>query len=367
MASFETRGDSTRAIVSINGKKKALTFDTREEAERWAADIERRKELGTVTSAKRVTVADMLDAYLPISEKTDSAKWNRLRIMKMSATTLAKMQISDVTTHHINEWIDERMAEENPRSGQCITGSTLNRELNLLSGIFEWATKTRKWISVNPCHGALRPAPNPPRNRPLLTQEEVQAIRIATGVDRDKQLQTKTARVGACFLLALETGMRSGEILRLKTEDLRLDERVVVVAAREIGGRKTAKSGRVRVSTARAVPLTERAVEILRLLADTIPPDQEPLPRLANPPYVVGIDDAQRDALWRKSTKLAGVIDTHYHDTKHEAATKLCKFLDVLALSHALGTKDVKLLRDTYYNNDAQRAASLLPKQLSVG
>jgi integrase len=343
------------------------TFDTPEEAHKWASDVERRKELGTVTSAKRVTVAEMLDAYLPISEKTDSAKWNRLRIMKMSATTLAKMQISDVTTHSINEWIDERMAEENPRSGQCITGSTLNRELNLLSGIFEWAKKTRKWIAVNPCHGALRPAQNPSRARPLLTQQEIEAIRIATGFDRDPLLKTKTARVGACFLLALETGMRSGEILRIKPEDLGLEQCTVRVAAREIGGRKNSKSGRARVSSARTVPLTTRAVEILRLLAGTMPPDQELGDRLANPPYVVGLDDSQRDALWRKAIKQSGVVDIHYHDTKHEAATKLCRFLDVLALSHAIGTKDVALLRDTYYNNDAQRAAALLPRQLSAG
>ena len=67
----------------------------------------------------------------------------------------------------------------------------------------------------------------------------------------------------------------------------------------------------------------------------------------------------------RKCVKRAAVQDLHYHDTKHEAATRLSGFLDVLALSHALGTKDVRLLRDTYYNNDASRSASLLPDQLA--
>jgi integrase len=76
------------------------------------------------------------------------------------------------------------------------------------------------------------------------------------------------------------------------------------------------------------------------------------------------VKDSQRDALWRKAVKQAGVKDIHFHDSKHEAATRLSKFIDVLALSHALGTKDVRLLRDTYYNNDAARSASLLPKKL---
>src|SRR3546814_4036030 len=73
-----------------------------------------------------------------------------------------------------------------------------------------------------------------------------------------------------------------------------------------------------------------------------------------------------RDALWRKARDMAGVQDLHYHDTKHEAATKLSRFLDVLALSHAIGTKDVRLLRDVYYNDDAERSAGLLPDRLEL-
>lgn len=50
---------------------------------------------------------------------------------------------------------------------------------------------------------------------------------------------------------------------------------------------------------------------------------------------------------------------------KHEAATRLAGFIDVIALSHAIGTKDLKLLRDTYYNNDASRIAHSLPDSLA--
>jgi integrase len=366
MASFEPRGNSVRAVVRVGGGKKAATFDTMTEAQNWASDMEKLKTLGQVTSAKSLTVQDLFDAYLVEAEKTDSAKWNSLRLLKWAGSTLSKKAIRDVTTHDINEWIDARLTDKNPKTDECITGSTVNRELNLLSSAFQYAVKTRKWISVNPCHGASRPATGPSRNRALLTPEEVKALQIATGFASDPQLRTKTARVGACFLLALETGMRSGEILRLKLEDFRPDVKTVVVAAREIGGRKSSKSGRSRVSSARNVPLTARAIELLQLLKDTMPADQKPMERLANPPYLVGLDDSQRDSLWRKSVKMAGVEDLHYHDTKHEAATKMCKFLDVLALSHALGVKDVKLLRDVYYQNDAQRSAALLPAQLAA-
>lgn len=61
----------------------------------------------------------------------------------------------------------------------------------------------------------------------------------------------------------------------------------------------------------------------------------------------------------------AGVVNLHFHDLKHEAATRLAPYLNVLALSHAIGTKVVRLLREVYYNNDASRSAALLPQQLT--
>lgn len=98
-------------------------------------------------------------------------------------------------------------------------------------------------------------------------------------------------------------------------------------------------------------------MQIIQQLLDSRDPEQ---------PYIVGMQDSQRDALWRKAVKHAGVEDIHFHDAKHEAATKLSRFIDVLALSHAIGTKDIRLLRDTYYDNNAERAAALLPEKLST-
>lgn len=68
----------------------------------------------------------------------------------------------------------------------------------------------------------------------------------------------------------------------------------------------------------------------------------------------------------REAVRLAGVVGLHYHDTKHEACTRLPRHIDVLALSPAIGTKDVRLLRDTYYADDAERTAKLLPPTLVV-
>lgn len=358
MASFEPRGNSVRAIVRLpGGGKKSSTFDTQQEAENWAASMERKKALGTVTAVSGITVAELFEAYLEaVAANTDSEKWNKLRLIKWANEPIGARKLASIVTHDIDQWIAARLKDNGGRKGGTITPATVNREMNLMSAAFTYAVKSRKWIKVNPCHGAQRPEKGRPRKRPLLTPAEIRAICIATGFDADPALKTIGARTGACFLLALETGMRSGEILRLRPQDYHRDDRFIHVAAIEQGGRKGAKSGRATVDPSRNVPLTSRAIELLDALLASSPKDQ---------PYIVGLNDRQRDANWRKYRDKAGIEELTFHDTKHEACTRLSKFIDVLALSHAIGTKDVRLLRDTYYNNDAQRSAALLPDQLT--
>jgi len=351
MASVEPRGNSFRAIVRLdNGKKKTATRDTEAEAWAWGHEQERLKQIGKLSpsSGSEVLVEELFEAYeLAVASKTDSARTNKVRINKWCLDPIARRKITSITTHDINEWIERRRKE--------VSDASVNRELNLMSAAFTYAVKDRRWLTVNPCHGARRPPQSRPRKRALLRPDQVEALCVSTGYLRDLKLATKTARVGACFLLAMETGMRSGEILRIKPEHYWRERQTVHVAAIEAGGRKGSKSGRSILDPSRNVPLTGRAIELLDQLLASMPPDQ---------PYIVGLNDGQRDALWRKARDQAGIEDLHFHDMKHEAATRLAPFLDVLALSHAIGTKDVRLLRDTYYDNDASRSAALLPKQL---
>lgn len=356
MAWITQRGNVWRAVVRApDGTRVNSTHDTKAEAEKWATDHERKKALGTLRSAHGVTVSELFEAYQDaVTSKRDTAKWDKLRLDKWCLDPIAERPLADILTHDINDWIARRGKET--YRGKRITGATVNREVNLMSGAFEYARKDRKWIAVNPCHGARRPEKGKARKPLLLTPDQIEAICISTGYAHDPKLRTLTARVGACFLLALETGMRSGEILRMRPVDYWRDKHTLHVAAIEAGGRKGSKSGRA-VDASRNVPLTARAIELLDQLVASMPPQQ---------PYIVGVDDSQRDALWRKARDQAGIVGYTFHDSKHEAATRLAPFIDVLALSHAIGTKDVKLLRDTYYDNDASRTAALLPRQLTT-
>ena len=365
MASFEKRGNAVRAVVRIpGGGKKTATFDTEKEARAWAAIME--ANVAVAATRKGGTNEELFQTYLAaVASKLDSAKFNALRLNKWCKDPLANLRTEDTTTHDINQWIERSITTVSERVGRPLSGSTVNRELNLMSAAFTYGINALQWIEKNPCHGAQRPEHGRARKRALLTQDEIQAILTSAGYQKDPELLTLTARVAAGFLLSLETGLRSGELLRLRPEDFKKGSRYVHVSATERGGRKGAGSGRVKSDPSRDVPLTDRAIEILDQLMRNIPEDQEPTVGFSEPPYILGMNDAQRDALWRKVRDRSGVEDLHFHDTKHEAATRLCKFIDVMDLSHAIGTKDIRLLRDTYYVKDASRTAALLPSKLA--
>jgi len=353
MAWITQRGKAWRAVVRAHdGTRVNSTHDTQSQAEQWAEKEERKKALGRLKKARGVTVSELFEAYQDaVTSKRDTAKWDKLRLDKWRLDPIAERPLAGILTHDINDWIARRCKDV--YRGKRITGSTVNREVNLMSGAFEYARKDRQWITVNPCHGACRPEKGKAREPRLLTAEQIEAICISTGYARDPKLRTLTARVGACFLLALETGMRSGEMLRMRPVDYWRDEQTLHVAAIDPGGRKSGKSGR-SIDASRNVPLTGHAIELLDQLLAAMPPGQ---------PYIVGIDDSQRDALWRKARNQAGVAGFTFHDSKHEAATRLAPHIDVLALAHAIGVKDVRLLRGMYYNSDASLTAALLPRQ----
>ena len=260
------------------------------EARTWAAEMEKAKELGNVKHSKVRTVEQLINDYLPLAKNTNSGKWNELRLLKLCNDPLAKVALHQIAPHEINEWSGHRLQEIKP--------APVNRELNLIRGMFTHGVKVRKWLNENPCKDALKLPAGERRNRPLLTLAEIEAIAIATGYRDHPKLLTRTARVGACFLLAMETAMlRSGEILRLRLKDYDRNVRVVYVHALKKGGRKGSKSARVAAS--RWIPLTNRAVELLDQLLETMPEDQEALPDFSMPPYIAGLTDKQRDALWR--------------------------------------------------------------------
>lgn len=316
---LERRGKAWRARVYVNGVRESATFPTKAQAVAWGQ--QREAEL-TWARLPDKTVGDACARYAEaVSPLHRGVKWERLRLEAMQRDPLARVRLASITATDVAEWRDRRL--------QSVSGATVRREFTLLQGVFGYARREWGWLRTDPLDGVKRP-PNPPSRKRRVSQDEIDRMALALGYDGGPP-ENASHRVALAWLFAVETAMRSGEILGLQWAD---------VATDYVSLPKT-KNG-----DQRDVPLTMRAREILTLL-----------PRGDGP--VFGLKSDVRDTLFRKARARAEIPDLHFHDSRSEAIWRLSKKLDVLDLARVIGHRDPRSLM-IYYNADASELAARL-------
>jgi integrase len=319
MARIRKRGKSWHVEVrKIGHEPERACFPTKREADLWAEDTERRMRQG-VQTAYRKTLGDLLEEYArKVTPKKRSAEWELRRIGWLLRSGIAPLPLSELTAAKLSAWRDARLND--------VSGETIRRDMNLLSHAINIAIREWGWLTENPLKRVSRPAGNPPRER-VASDEEIERICVAGGYQVGTPPETATARTAACAVFAVETGMRSGEIIGIRSESVR-DASV--------------RLPKTKNGTARDVPLSDRAKQVLRDVRGDF-----------------GLTASQRDSLWRKIAKRAAIEGLTFHDLRHTAITRLARKLNPLELARMVGHKDLKMLL-RYYNESAEEIAKRL-------
>ncbi len=197
----------------------------------------------------------------------------------------------------------------------------------MLSHSFAIARDEWQWLDENPCSKVSRPKANPPRKRRVSPAELAALYAVAGNADVGK-------RVVMAFEFCIETACRGGEALRIAADD-RTESTVHLPVT---------KNG-----DARTVPLSHRAREILDEL-----------------PGGFGLTDQRKDATFRKLRDKAALPDLNFHDSQHEAITRLAKLFDVLDLARITGHRDINELLTYYHADAAALAAKFTPPPLPL-
>ncbi|MGT2471678.1 tyrosine-type recombinase/integrase [Paraburkholderia terrae] len=335
MASYRKRGATWRAEVAKAGIRESCTFDTKAEAVAWATKLEAEIDAGQRRSYSKVqkTLADAMDEYLEkVSPGMGKHDWNVTRIAFFKEQMdFVGVLVRNVKPEQIAEWRDLRL--------KVVKNSTVNRDLNLLSAVFEAARNEWKWIHTNPAHEVKRPKDPPPRRR-RVSDEEAQVMTTALGLTDDGEIQTTQQYAALAFLIAIETGMRQGEIIATLRSNLHLARRFLHIPKSKNGD-------------ARDVPLSTRAMALF-----------ERLPQIKDESRCFPISQASVDTLWRKVRKRVAkekpqFADLNFHDSRHEATTRLSRKLNVLALAKMIGHRDIQSLMIYYDETAAELAARL--------
>ena len=326
MASFRKRDGRWVADVCVGRIRRSRRFDTKAAAQGWALRTE-----AELSGAQRPTasLAECCSRYLrEVSPSHRGHRWEKIRLAAlMSDASLASVSVAELDTTRLATWRDARLAQ--------VSAATVLRELNLLRSVLESARRDWGLIASNPVADLRKPKAPPPRRR-RISAEAIEAMVLALGYVRGEVPSLLSHQVAIAFLLALETALRSGEILGLRWDAV---------------GAKRVTLPRTKNGDRREVPLSTEARALLALM----PRDGE---------RVFIVSSGTRDALWRKQRRIAAVAcpecaDLHFHDARAEAIWRLSKKLDVLELARVVGHRDPRSLM-LYYNADADSLADKL-------
>lgn len=334
------------------------TFDKKSEAEAWARDVEGDMDKGEFKdrrNAQNTTLFEVLKRYLerdvPKLKSADSAEF---RIEAFKAHKIAKYSMTALTPTVIQTWIEERIKDG-------VSGSTVNRELSVLRSAIKKGILSYELNIDNPVHAVHRPKEAPPRERRLFDGEEGRIVAALEVIDRGEKGQfagPQNTWMKPVVIFAIETAMRRGEILSLTWPHVNLKKRTAHLVDTKNG-------------TSRTIPLTQRAVKLLEELPRSI--DGKVFPITENAlklSFRRSIERARRRYEDECKTEEVApdpryLIDLHFHDLRHEGASRLAKIFMPHELAKICGWKDLKMVM-RYYQAKTEDLLEKLSKHESA-
>jgi len=311
MATYSKRNHKWCVQVrKANHPNISKTFTHKKDAQTWAYEIERKIDQGLVLEISHPdyeNLGEILKRYK--NEITITKRGGHVeayRLAKIMRDPVAEKKISELSAMHIADYRNRRLKE--------VSACSVVKELTLISLSIDIARK--EWgvpMRSNVVHDVKKPQPERGRDRRLSEEEHPVLLRSCS--------KSKSLWLTPLVILAIETGMRRGELLSLTWKDINLDLQVAHLDMTKNGFK-------------RDMPLSSKAITLLRSLPHDISGRVFPV-----------TPNALR-CLWNRACKRAGITDLHFHDLRHEATSRFFeKGLNVMEVAAITGHKDLRMLQ----------------------
>lgn len=199
--------------ITINGKRirkairEASTRRQAERAERVIRDeiFENRYGIG----GQKVFETFVEESYKPYAKEHKKGYGVELSVLKVLTEKFGKMKLCEITTEEVEKFKRKRASETTSR-GETRSKATVNRDIAVLSAVFNLAKKYDQ-IKENPIKGKITYYSKlKSRSRILLDDEEKTLFEfIKDDVKFSRQIE-----------ILLYTGMRRGELFKIEWRDI---------------------------------------------------------------------------------------------------------------------------------------------------
>jgi integrase len=287
MASLRKRNERWEVRVRRTGQPtQTKTFTLKSDAIQWARETELALERGHINSRPlsfSMSLQEATERYLnEVAVYHKGGQVERYRLRKLVKSLGEAKLLNSILASDIAALKTQRLLE--------VSTGTVRRELNLLSSLFE--TAKHEWgggTLVNPVAAVKRPPDSLPRDRRLTPWEKV---RLLSEAERSGNPTLHTA-----IVVALETAMRQGEMLKLKWSDVDFDKRQIIV--------RNTKNG------------SNRMVAMSSSLKTHLTAVQKPTDHLFE------ITSSGLQQAFKRLIRQLQMHDLRFHDLRHEAISSL--------------------------------------------
>jgi integrase len=292
MASIRKRGERWQARVHRKEYGAVVqSFNSKADALKWARNIESQLDLGSFAPKQTMPrLKVMVERY--VQEVTPTKKGcnqERNRAGQISRTHLAEMALNRIDGAVIAQYRDQRLTE--------VANNTVRLELAFLSAVFEQCRREWGLAVLNPVRQIRIPKPGKPRQRRLEVGEENLLLEACNA--------SGAYYLHSFVVLAIETGMRFGELCGVRWEYVALERRTIQLPDTKNGHPRT-------------VPLSTRALWAISSLPRTVDGRLFPLkPGSIRSAFLTAL---QRGQVASGGKLLQGL---RFHDLRHEAVSRL--------------------------------------------
>lgn len=240
------------------------------------------------------------------------------KAFRLFIESVGDIPIAKVSVRHIADYKRERLS-------MGIRPATVNREFSSISKAFNLARNEWEWILENPFTRIGKEREDNIRYRWLREDEEVSLLNACPDWLKD------------VVVFAIYTGMRQGEIINLKWENVDLNRRSVALL-------------QTKTKYPRTIPLSIQAYEVLKQRKRLRNLNVKNVFLNAN---VWRIEQAKLGKEFRAASKKAGIEDIRFHDLRHTFGSRLAqKGADIFHIAKLMGHRHISTTMRYLHHTD---------------
>jgi integrase len=278
----------------------------------------------------------------------------------IKSSKIGEMKIVDIKQSDIQKYFNGKVKKEDSIDDKSkLVPKTLKTIRYLLKQAFEFAMQ-ENYLRINPSNGIKIPT----------TDIKDKEISVLTLDEQEKYIQVLGAtKYKLLFFTALFTGMRMGELIALKWENVDLDKKIITVCESYKRTKKYSEDGTDVNIIDKKAPKTKngnREINIPEFLAAALKAYKDSqVSNTDNLVFITASGQQMSDANLRRIQialcKKADIPYKNFHALRHTYATRLIENgSDVKTVSRLLGHADIQTTLNIYVHStdDSKRSAA---------